>query len=242
MEALNKKLSLAVDKNDFSVVKNLLQQGADINSFSEGMPILLNAIRKGNLECVKLLVEHGADIHVCDDFGSAALHYAAMNGSLEISDYFIEKGLDVNAGNMFLWTPLHCAAMEGHAGEIKLLLERGADVHAIDATDSSALHMAANHLDESYPDCVECLLDYKCDVNLRDGDGDTPLYLAVKTEDRDSIRILLNHGADPYLANDNGFNVFSLMDEQPEMAAFIEECVLSRRIESGSDSSSEMRF
>ena len=51
----------------------------------------------GNLEQVKYLVEHGADVDEKSGDGKSPLHYAIIGGSIEIVKYLVEHGADVNA-------------------------------------------------------------------------------------------------------------------------------------------------
>jgi ankyrin repeat protein len=50
------------------------------------------------------------------------------------------------------------------------------------------------------------LLDkYKANVNIQDEEGDSPLHV---TETEEVARILMEHGANPNLKNDDGFIVW----------------------------------
>lgn len=49
--------------------------------------VLQSAVRKGNLERVQLLVEHGADIDTFDDDGMSLSAIASQHGHAEIVDY-----------------------------------------------------------------------------------------------------------------------------------------------------------
>ncbi len=48
--------------------------------FCVGMAAIHEAVLSGNLECVKLLVHHGADIHQRDEEGWTPLHMACSDG------------------------------------------------------------------------------------------------------------------------------------------------------------------
>ena len=52
-----------------------------------------------NLELVKYLVEHGADINAKDKSGNTALMIASKDMNLEMVKYLVEHGADVNAKN-----------------------------------------------------------------------------------------------------------------------------------------------
>ncbi|VDI13136.1 Hypothetical predicted protein, partial [Mytilus galloprovincialis] len=61
---------------------------------------LIKAAEDGDLEKVKNLVRHGADINYKDTFGSfTALHCAANNGKIEIINYLADNEADMNCRN-----------------------------------------------------------------------------------------------------------------------------------------------
>ncbi|MEN6546537.1 MAG: ankyrin repeat domain-containing protein [Armatimonadia bacterium] len=95
------------------------------------------AAYEGNVACVKLLLEHGADVNAKAQFWKGAsqhpetpLHYAASENNLEVAKLLLEGGADVNARGSFNITPLHVAARAGHLDLCKTLLDYGANVAA----------------------------------------------------------------------------------------------------------------
>jgi len=81
------------------VARWLLKRGAIVDTTRDGMPCcgsLVQAIIDGNLELVRLLVEHGANINAywgCPDDGPRTpLTWAMMYHRLEIVDYLRSKG------------------------------------------------------------------------------------------------------------------------------------------------------
>lgn len=50
-----------------------------------GMAALHEAVLTGNLDCVKLLVKYGADIHQRDENGWTPLHMACSDGYADIA-------------------------------------------------------------------------------------------------------------------------------------------------------------
>ncbi|CAM4417681.1 unnamed protein product [Leuciscus chuanchicus] len=53
--------------------------------FHSGMAALHEAVLSGNLECVKLLIKYGADVHQRDENGWTPLHMACSDGYPEIA-------------------------------------------------------------------------------------------------------------------------------------------------------------
>lgn len=50
-----------------------------------GLAALHEAVLSGNLECVKLLIKYGADIHQRDETGWTPLHIACSDGYPDIA-------------------------------------------------------------------------------------------------------------------------------------------------------------
>ena len=57
-----------------------------------GEKILSAACRSGNLELVKYLIDHSANVNVKDKWGENILHFAKENCNKEIVDYLISNG------------------------------------------------------------------------------------------------------------------------------------------------------
>jgi len=123
-------LHIAAQRAQPGVLSFLLQGGANVNiKDSIDHTPLHFAAGDGNLECVKVLVEHGADINAVNNEtmflvakmfpvyvvgGRTPLHMAAENGELECVKYLVEKGADVNMRDFNGYTPFHLASMQKH--------------------------------------------------------------------------------------------------------------------------------
>ncbi|XP_053153118.1 protein phosphatase 1 regulatory subunit 27 [Hemicordylus capensis] len=67
--------------------------------YPSGMAALHEAVLSGNLDCVKLLVKYGADIHQKDEDGWTPLHIACSDGHTDIARYLISLGAELDATN-----------------------------------------------------------------------------------------------------------------------------------------------
>ncbi len=137
----------AIRDADVEAVKRLLAQGADPTERAfDGRTALNDAASVGNLEMVKLLVEHGAPVNNNCHAGTP-LHAAGGEGHKEIVEYLLANGADVNIDSARLnsrsggGTPLHWAAMRNQVEIVKLLLAHGAieTRREIDGTTPSEL-------------------------------------------------------------------------------------------------------
>lgn len=112
---------------------------------------LIGAVKMGDIEAVKWLLDHGADVNAREDdkYGWTALLYAQENHHLDIVKALIHKGADVNMGDNNRRTPLICASRLGNTDIVKELLAAGADVNAKDNVGWTALNQASQQFRES---------------------------------------------------------------------------------------------
>lgn len=92
---------------------------------------LIEATRRGLLDVVSHLVEHGCNINIKRPGGHTPLTQAIQSGHLPIVKLLIDAGADVDLRGPRDRTPLMIAAGRGEVSMSKLLLDAGADVSAI---------------------------------------------------------------------------------------------------------------
>ncbi|MEO5957384.1 MAG: ankyrin repeat domain-containing protein [Nitrospiraceae bacterium] len=109
-------LLAALEARDLPAVTRALLAGADSNHVLLGRPLLTMAVRRGDLEEVRLLLNSGARVDARTAFGRTALHEAALYGLPEIAALLISRGADVNAKNPRGETPLFYAEVGLVAG------------------------------------------------------------------------------------------------------------------------------
>jgi len=87
---------------------------------------LVWAIKNGDMEQVKELVEkQSVDVNTQME-GRLPIHYASDYGQLEVIKYLLAKGSKVDMVDKHGITPVLAAIWEGHTACVKLLLESGA--------------------------------------------------------------------------------------------------------------------
>ena len=81
------------------------------------------------MQIVKLLVDHGANIHAITKNGINMLHVSAQGDQPVSLVYFLDKGLDINAQENRGSSPLHWAAFSGSELTLNYIVSYGGNVH-----------------------------------------------------------------------------------------------------------------
>lgn len=147
-ETLNKKLLAAsISSSKPSEIKEMIQDGADVNTANKfGMtPLMLAAQYNSCIAVAKALIEAGADLYAQEPvYKSTAFHLAAVSsGNPRIVETLLNAGADIECRNYLGETPLLLAI--GGNPNAKLataLIQHGADVNARDYAGNSALLLA----------------------------------------------------------------------------------------------------
>lgn len=154
-------------------------------------PPLLKAVKAGDLNAVRLLVQHGEDINQITKIGD--LKDCAILSALrfpKILAFLIHSGADVNIRLSFRKTPLHYAANDETMIEsIGLLLQNGAEVNAKDLFDVTPLHRGIMKEKTAF-----LLMAYGADIHAVDEKGWKPLHHAYQTGDIPLLKELVKRG------------------------------------------------
>ena len=170
--------------------KLLIAAGADVNHRgTTGLhnPILLEAAWRGQLESVKLLLQHGARLDDPDLNQNTALMCAANAGQTNVVKYLIEQGANVNAANRDRWTVLMQAVGAKQLESVRMLAEAGADVNAERGYGHTVLMDAA---DKSTIEIVQCLIDHGANVSA-EGDLQWTALRYAEIRKRNDVVLLL---------------------------------------------------
>lgn len=174
-------------------IEQLLAQGMDANLlFPDGNSALTVATREGNVEVVKLLLNHGARVYARNRYDETAIMLAAWHGHDDIIDMLLAWGAELGP-NRKGWTPLIYAAHAGRCDTLYHLLDLStAEVDIKTSAGMTALMYAAR---EGHPECVKSLLRAGADMDVRTPSGKTAAKLAASTGNTDIAELLLISGA-----------------------------------------------
>ena len=170
-------LSLACVAANPAIVEPLLDVGAYPNLVAAGEPPLLTCARTGRVETVELLLAHGANPNVTDDWkGQTALMWAVAEDHIAIIDTLVAHGADVNVTATGL-TPLLIAVQLGQEASMHTLLAAGADVTVTSPAKQPLTHVAAA---TDHHQLGPALLEHGVDPNARNARGRTTLHAVLE--------------------------------------------------------------
>lgn len=122
-------------------------------------------------------------------------------------------------------TVLHRAVSIDHLPIVELLLELGADVSSKESKNQTPLHYAFGY-DCAYVkvsnEICKLLLQHKADSNDKDVDGNTPFLMALKNRCLNTIKMLLDYGADITAVNSYGMTASHFAAENREHVDVLE--------------------
>ncbi|CAG5136562.1 unnamed protein product [Candidula unifasciata] len=200
-------LSYVLSKNNYhydytetvKIVEALLKHGAPVNEDSPSGSPLMNAIlSEANLNIVKLLLDHGADLSVRDSKGNTVLLIAAENESTENINYLLqhrEVREIINVRNHQGLTALMISTRKFNHPAVKALIDHGADVNIKDVAGNTALLLAVYWHRQSL-ETLTTLIDADSDVNCQNGSGHSPLMLTALASWTDALILLVDSGAE----------------------------------------------
>lgn len=152
---------LSFNKLNYSMNKNKVINMKDIDK-------LVNAIRVGNLDKVKFLINKGIEINFKDYCGWSFLIFAIEANKKEIVQFLIEKGIDINNVAENDQTPIMWAAQSGQKEIVKMLADRQVLLNCQNIWGETALMMTLNCTSSNfYKEVMEILIDAGADINLK---------------------------------------------------------------------------
>lgn len=178
-----------------AVVELLLERGADPKLGR----VLIDVIRRGELDLVERLLDLGADVNARDSRSQTPAFYAAEAPAGDpILALLIARGADVDRANDLGDTALHMACKRCSLVAVELLLAAGASVRTKSRRKMRPLHWATHGRErgEDSAALIERLLAAGAGpIDARNEWGQTALWLAVDRGDVAAARALVAAGA-----------------------------------------------
>lgn len=188
-------LTYCILSGNIEGVSILINAGASMDNRED---YLHTAIRRGDLNIVKLLINKGIDINQLpkekgnnEDYkGKSALAYSITQKNKDIVKLLLLNNADLTIDKEPI---LYTALIYYEYQIVKLLLDAGADIDIRDGWGNTPLTKAC---EKGYIDAVKLLIEYGADVNYADKKGKKPLYYAINISKKNEIiKLLVDEGA-----------------------------------------------
>lgn len=196
-------------------------------------PIMLILPKEKIKEIYSILISYRADLSLKDMYGDTVIHIAIMmNVPADTLAVLTSHGADVDARNKEGVTPLSIAVQKEDIAIVKLLTKAGANIHTKDTNNKSPLDWAlsgSNEMLEAVVNAsnvnsqdsegntplhiaintdaplskIQYIISLTDDVNTRNRDGNSALFLAIMKNRQKVGEMLLAKNADIFSSNTN---------------------------------------
>lgn len=178
----------------------------------EGDSLLHVAAEMGDVALTNFCINAGLNINAKNKAGERPLHIAVSAGAIDAVKCLVKEG--ANPGLWFIsgdekYNLFHIATGFGNNDVIKAMLESPLlEINAVTGDgQKSALHFCAEMGNSR---AIGLLAAKHADLNVRDKDGNTPLHLAIRSENMKAARALIEAGTNLSVANHEGMQPLML--------------------------------
>jgi ankyrin repeat protein len=183
----------AVKANDLLEVTRLIENGSSLTEAdNDSDHVLMYAALYASHDCMKLLLEKGANPNAKNKLGETALIWSVQD--IKRVRLLIQYGADVNVVTHQGNTPLLAACVGSMQSEIiRLLLDKGADPMVKNSRGETSLMRVALYGDTA---TAALLIKRGVDINIKNNNQETALVMCARTANNHMVNWLLRNGAD----------------------------------------------
>jgi ankyrin repeat protein len=219
-------LHWAVHMDQPHIVEMLLDFGIDVNSrvlqpsdWLNSTPLMLAVAKTLSSQTLGILLQHDADVNLFDADNKSAIHYAALVGNEGAMSNMLNLATKttIDAQSKTGRTALMYANAKGHKRISEILLGQDADTTFADKHGNTVLHLAIDSRDQETAKLLPSSLD-EATINMQNDRGKTALMNAAIHGLKETVKLLLEHGADTNFVDENGdtalsYAILSAIDE-----------------------------
>lgn len=205
-------LQYAIEGGFFGIVEILVKYGATIRDDHEIASALIHTIIDQNLDILDFMLSIFPNVNLVTQYGDTPLLEAINTERLDIVDRLLVSGANVNCVitkpnnlecfNMYdtkyiidnvKTLPIYAALDRGNIDVCKRILDMGVNLDVYVNSEPFLIYIYKK--EQILEELFYLLFDYPCDINVMDNEQRTLLTLAIEMSNMDTIKILLDKGA-----------------------------------------------
>ena len=190
-------LNEAITKKNVStkIIETLVEAGLEVNP-KEGAKPLITAVRSGNINAAKTLIELGADVDGKGNFQWTPLHEACYRLKSNFVHFLLDQGANPNATDSHDKTPLSALLMNSSRSNLEIFkreLEhysnpevdflpdvRKKNIASAEKKINAAIQLE-KRIENSFNSILKMLIENGVDIHSKDSNGWTPLMHAANS-------------------------------------------------------------
>lgn len=210
----------------YDLLKQLIQQGADINQTNDPHtpPPLAIVVSKGNIEMAQYLLQQGADANALSPGSGCNLLQLAAGAfdtpeRIDMVKLLTEAGTNIDFISRSCASPIIEAAIAGHFNTVKYLLAQGANPNLQYRGNTALIEAIINGQQE----IAQLLLDHNANTNLASSDGATALLMSAQFLPTLYPKIIALGAQKTVDKNGRGSLGYAIVGNNPELIAQLVE-------------------
>ena len=187
------------EANDLKIMKLYINNGVDLNTLNKNdeTPLMLSA-KLGKYPMFEFFIHESININVKNKLGENLIHLAYANNKsskdFKIIDSLLNLGLNINEKDNAGRNPLHKAIKNENYKLFEYLAQKGASI-TTQINGETLLHLAAKKSNSQ--NIIKLLLLLGLKINQKqNGNGDTPIFKAVRNNNYEIVKFLIDRGSD----------------------------------------------
>lgn len=229
---------------------------------SEYSQMLFSAVVLGNISAIKTILQRNADVNSrVKETGMTPVMMAVKVKNAQVLRYLITSGADINLQNNEGQTALHISCILGLDEMFAILIKSGANISIIDKKNHHAMEYINPIFEESFIDAflsnakdtntallmltkikslkgVKKAVMHGADLDTKDKDGATPLIIAAKNNDANTVGFLLYSKANHTFKDLSGSSAFDYAKRNNNIK--IEDMIETVMVKSELDNTAEL--
>ena len=167
---------------------------------------LAEAAEAGDCDKIEAAVKLGANVNAVGEYKLTALWYAFTSQRKKAFKRLLELGADPNTLNQAGDTLVGACLMIDDLDYLKLTLAHGGNPNAINASRDEPIIFSAITYAKSN-EKIDLLIKGSANLNIRSSDGSTAIIYASSVRQMETVKFLIEKGADPFLRDNNGLDI-----------------------------------